>query len=92
MRQVQEPDRRVKALLGCKDKGPSEAELAHAWEAQQRQIKLTMRTKQKELEANAAKAEETTDPFEKQADASGPMPRAAVAATLTPFRRARSSC
>eukprot|EP00966_Prymnesium_polylepis_P021298 489931-Prymnesium_polylepis.1 len=32
---VLESDKRVKALLGCKDKGPSEDELAHAWEAQQ---------------------------------------------------------
>ena len=66
VRHVHESDRRVKALLACKSKGPSEAELAHAWEAQQKQIKLTMQTKLKELEERSTRAEEMDDPFEKQ--------------------------
>ena len=65
-RHVYESDKRVKALLGCKSKGPSEAELAHAWEAEQRHIKLAMQTKLKELEKRMKHAEEEDDPFRKQ--------------------------
>ena len=65
-RHVYESDKRVKALLGCKSKGPSEAELAHAWEAEQRHIKLAMQTKLKELEKRMKRAEEEDDPFRKQ--------------------------
>ena len=65
-RHVYESDKRVKALLGCKSKGPSEAELAHAWEAEQRHIKLAMQTKLKELEKRMKHAEEEEDPFRKQ--------------------------
>ena len=65
-RHVYESDKRVKALLGCKSKGPSEAELAHAWEAEQRHIKLAMQTKLKELEKKMKRAEEEDDPFRKQ--------------------------
>ena len=36
---VREPSPRVKALLGCKDRGPTESERAHAWDVQQRKIK-----------------------------------------------------
>ena len=65
-RHVYESDKRVKALLGCKSKGPSEAELAHAWEAEQRHIKLAMQTKLKKLEKRMKRAEEEDDPFRKQ--------------------------
>ena len=65
-RHIQEPDKRVKELLGCKDRGPNEAELAHAWETQQKQIKQVMQVQLKELDAKSARVAEMTDPFEKQ--------------------------
>lgn len=66
MRHVNETDTRVKALLSCKNRGPNEAELAHAWEVKQRQVKVEMQARLKDLETKAAAAEEMSDPFEKQ--------------------------
>eukprot|EP00966_Prymnesium_polylepis_P199189 4615342-Prymnesium_polylepis.1 len=64
--QVRETSPRVKALLGCKDRGPTETELAHAWDVQQKQLKREMQQRLKRLEEDSKRADELSDPLEKQ--------------------------
>ena len=55
-RHIYDSDKRVKALLGCESKRPSDEELAHAWEAQRGKIQLTMQVRCRECAATHASA------------------------------------